>query len=90
MTGSIDAALATPSTTAFSLPDTTGRVQLTLEPSRVGQHMIDRGAVQATLARGIVDVASLDVAGPLAEVTAKGTVAVDRVAPGGWAAAGGT
>ena len=78
VTGSIDAALATPSISAFSLPDTTGRVRLTLEPSRIGQHMIDRGDVQATLARGLVDVASLDVAGPLAAVTAKGTVAVDR------------
>ena len=36
VSGSIDAAMATPSITTFSLPDTTGRVALTLEPSRVG------------------------------------------------------
>ena len=41
----IDAAMATPSITAFSLPDTTGRVQLTLQPSRVGdQHDRSRRA----------------------------------------------
>jgi autotransporter translocation and assembly factor TamB len=78
VSGSIEAALATPSITAFALPDSTGRVQLTLLPSRVGDHVIDRGALQASLANGVVDVASLDVAGPLADVSAKGTVAVAR------------
>ncbi len=78
VSGSIDAAIATPSITTFSLPDTTGRVRLALEPSRVGEQAIDRGALQATLAAGVLEVASLDVSGPLADVTAKGTVAVTR------------
>jgi translocation and assembly module TamB len=78
VSGSIDAAMATPSITTFSLPDTTGRVALTLEPSRVGDQRIDRGALQATLAGGLLDVASFDVTGPLADVTAKGQVALTR------------
>ena len=40
----IDAAMATPSITAFSLPDTTGRVSLTLAARRgSATHAIDRG-----------------------------------------------
>ena len=78
VSGSIDAAMATPSITTFSLPDTTGRVGLTLEPSRVGDQTIDRGTLQATLDGGILDVAALDVAGPVADVTAKGQVALTR------------
>ena len=78
VTGAIDAALTTPSITAFSLPDATGRIRLTLEPSRVGEQAIDRGALQATLTGGMLDVATLDVAGPLADVTAKGRVALTR------------
>ena len=78
VSGSIDAAFATPSVTTFSLPATTGRVRLALEPSRVGDQAIDRGALQATLASGVLDVGSLDVSGPLADVTAMGRVAVTR------------
>jgi len=78
VSGSIDAAMATPSITTFSLPDTTGRVGLTLEPSRVGDQSIDRGTLQATLDGGILDVAALDIAGPVADVTAKGQVALTR------------
>ncbi len=78
VSGAIDLAMATPSVTAFSVPDTTGRVQLTLQPSRVGDHTVDCGALQATLADGVLDVASLDVVGPLADVTAQGKVAVTR------------
>ncbi|MEO5823448.1 MAG: translocation/assembly module TamB domain-containing protein, partial [Vicinamibacteraceae bacterium] len=78
VSGSIDAAMATPSITAFSLPAATGRVRLELQPSRVGEHTVDRGTLQASLANGVLDVASLDVAGPLADVTAHGTVATTR------------
>jgi translocation and assembly module TamB len=82
VSGSVEAALATPSITTLTepdtLPDTTGRVTLTLQPSRIGDHTINRGALQATMADGIVDLASLEVAGPLADVRANGTVAVTR------------
>ncbi len=78
VSGSIDAAVATPSITAFALPETTGRVQLTLLPSRVGEHRIDRGALQASLAGGVADVTALEVTGPLADVSATGRVAVTR------------
>jgi hypothetical protein len=78
VSGAVDVVMATPSSTAFSLPDTTGRVQLQLQPSRVGEHTIDRGTLHATLARGVLDVGSLDVVGPLAGVTARGAVAVTR------------
>lgn len=78
VSGSIDAAFAAPSVRRISLPDASGRVALTLAPSQVGEHRIDRAALSASLARGVVDVASLEASGPLAEVSASGPVSVTR------------
>jgi autotransporter translocation and assembly factor TamB len=78
VSGSVDAALTAPSVTAFALADARGRVHLGLEPSRVAGQTIDRGALDATLAGGVLDISSLDVSGPLATVAVKGPVAVDR------------
>ena len=78
VTGTLDGAFATPDVAAITLPDATGRAQLTLASSRIGEHQIDRGVLAASLARGIADVATLDVSGPLAQVTAKGPVSLTR------------
>ena len=78
VTGTLDGAFALPDVTAITLPTATGRAQLTLAPSRIGDQTIDRGVLAASLANGVADVATLDVSGPLAHVTAKGPVSVTR------------
>ena len=78
VTGTLDGAFAVPDVSAVTLPTATGRAQVTLAPSRIGDQTIDRGVLAASLANGVADVATLDVSGPLAQVTAKGPVAVTR------------
>jgi autotransporter translocation and assembly factor TamB len=78
VTGTIDAAFAAPAIRQVALADASGRATLTLGPSQLGEHRLDRGALTASLAGGVVDVASLEASGPLAEVSASGPVAVTR------------
>jgi translocation and assembly module TamB len=78
VTGTLDGAFAVPDVTAIALPAASGRAQLTLAPSRIGEQTIDRGVLSASLAGGVADVASLDVSGPLAQITAKGPVSLTR------------
>jgi autotransporter translocation and assembly factor TamB len=76
VTAHLDAAFATPDVRAIALPAATGRLALTLAPSQIGGETIDRGTASATLERGVLTVESLEVAGPLAEVSMSGPVAL--------------
>jgi translocation and assembly module TamB len=76
VSGRIDATVSLPDMMAPALATTSGKVQLALEPSRIGEHAIDRGVLDASLANSVVNVATLEVAGPLAQMSASGPVSL--------------
>jgi autotransporter translocation and assembly factor TamB len=76
VTGTLDATVALPDVSAPALSTASGKVQLALEPSRVGSQTVDRGLLDASLSQSLLDVRKLELAGPLAEVSASGPVSL--------------
>ena len=76
LSGTIDAAASLPSLTSPSVETASGRVALTLDPSRVAGQDLRRAQVDASLSNGVADVRQLDVDSGATNVAASGQVAL--------------